>query len=110
VTVNCLNAFVPSGFDRITVRTELSRAEIWSGVCTFLLISIFRSNMTGKSLALSGVGEWLQSGRIRASLVVLELTETHEFSDATDVWIKGARSPNGEPCRRLRYLPGHPSI
>jgi hypothetical protein len=79
----------------------------------FLLISLFRSNMTGKSLALSGVGEWLQRGQIRASSVVLESTETHEFSDATYVWIKQARYPNGEPCRRTKgspFLPGHPSI
>jgi hypothetical protein len=26
--------FVPSGFDRITVKTELSRAELSSGDCT----------------------------------------------------------------------------
>jgi hypothetical protein len=50
-----------------------------------LPMSPLRSNMTGKSLAISGVGTWRQSGRMRASLVVLESTETHEFSDATYV-------------------------
>jgi hypothetical protein len=53
-----------------------------------LPMSPFRSNMTGKSLAFSGVGKWLQSGRMRAYLIVLESTEPHKFSDATYVWKK----------------------
>jgi hypothetical protein len=46
----------------------------------------FRSNITGKSLAFSGVGKLLQSGRMRAYLMVLESTEPHKFSDATQAW------------------------
>jgi hypothetical protein len=73
--------------NQASFKPQLAFTSIWEKI-KFVPMSPFRSNMTGNSLAISGVGTWLQSGRMRASFVVLESTETHKFSDATYVWKK----------------------